>query len=73
VNTHLSCIRTGKETPVALHFNMTGHSLSDFNITGIEVMTSNDSSTRKIKESTWQNILQTAHPLGINNLKRRYI
>jgi hypothetical protein len=73
VNTHLSCIRTGKETPVALHFNMTGHSLSDFNITGIEVMDSNDSATRKIKESTWQNLLQTAYPLGINNLKRRYI
>lgn len=73
VNTHLSCIRLGKETPVALHFNMTGHSLSDFNIAGIEVMTTNDSATRKMKESTWQNILQTAYPLGINNLQRRYI
>ncbi len=74
VNTHLSCIRTGKETPVALHFNMTGHSLSDFTITGIErFFSTTDSITRKMKESTWQNQLQTAYPLGINNLKRWYL
>jgi hypothetical protein len=74
INTHLSCIRTGKETPVGLHFNMTGHSLSHFTITGIERMgiTSN-SITRKMKETTWQNILQTAYPLGINNFKKKYL
>ena len=73
VNTHLSCIRTGKDTPVALHFNMANHSMSDFTITGIERMLSTDSTTRRMKESTWQNLLQTAHPLGINNLKRWYL
>jgi hypothetical protein len=75
VNTHLSCIRTGKETPVAIHFNMTGHSLSDFTIAGIEHINSNNNgpTIRKIKESTWQNLLQTAYPLGINNLKRWYL
>ena len=70
VNTHLSCIRTGKDTPVALHFNMANHSLSDFTITGIEHMHSTDSITRRMKESTWKNLLKTAYPLGINNLKR---
>ena len=71
VNTHLSCIRTGKETPVGLHFNMTGHSIRHFTITGIERMSaSTNGTTRKMKESTWQNILQTAHPLGMNNLSK---
>jgi hypothetical protein len=74
VNTHLSCIRTKKETPVALHFNMTGHCLTHFTITGIELMASSvNSATRKMKESTWQNLLQTAYPLGINNLKKRFV
>ena len=74
VNTHLSCIRTGKDTPVALHFNSTGHSLSHVTFTGIEKLNRNsNSSTRKMKESTWQNLLQTAYPLGINNLKRRFM
>ena len=74
VNTHLSCIRTGKDTPVALHFNSAGHSLSHVTFKGIEKMESNSSdSTRKMKEATWQNILQTAYPLGINNLKRRFM
>jgi hypothetical protein len=74
VNTHLSCIRTNKDTPVGLHFNMADHSLSHFAITGIERMdiTSNNI-TRKMKESTWQNLLQTAYPLGINNLKKQYL
>ena len=74
VNTHLSCIRTGKDTPVALHFNSTGHSLSHVSFTGIEKMHSTSSSiTRKIEESTWQNLLQTAYPEGINNLKKRFL
>jgi len=74
VNAHLSCIRTGKDTPVGLHFNLTGHSLSDFSITGIEKMAStSNSNARKMKESTWQNLLQTAYPLGINNLKKRFV
>lgn len=74
VNTHLSCIRTKKDTPVGLHFNMAGHSLSHFAITGIERMDIiSNNTTRKMKESTWQNILQTAYPLGINNLKKHYL
>jgi hypothetical protein len=74
VNTHISCIRTNKDTPVGLHFNMADHSLSDFTITGIERMeiTCNNT-TRKMKECTWQNILQTAYPLGINNLKKSFL
>jgi hypothetical protein len=74
VNTHLSCIRTNKDTPVGLHFNMAGHLLSHFAITGIERMDINsNNTTRKMKESTWQNLLQTAYPLGINNLKKHHL
>ena len=58
---------------MALHFNMANHSMADFTITGIERMLSTDSTTRRMKESTWQNLLQTAYPLGINNLKRWYL
>jgi hypothetical protein len=72
VNTHLSCIRTGKDTPVSLHFNSNGHSLSHVTFTGIEQMTNTSNSMRKMKEATWQNILQTAYPLGMNNLKGGY-
>jgi GIY-YIG catalytic domain len=71
INDHLSCIRTGKNTPIGLHFNIPGHTLQDFSIMGIERMY-NKSDTREtilIKERTWQNLLQTAHPKGINNLK----
>jgi len=52
----VSCIYLKKQTPIGLHFNQAGHSLKDFTILAIEA---------------WQNILQTAHPLGINNFKAK--
>lgn len=73
VNCHLSCIRTRKNTPVGLHFNITGHSLTDFLISGIESLSSADRAFRKLKESTWQNLLQTAYPIGMNNLKHSFL
>ena len=76
INDHLSAIRNRKDTPVGLHFNMTSHTLSHFSIMGIEHTGQERTpvpTTRRMKETTWQNILQTAYPLGINNLKRSYI
>lgn len=75
INDHLSCIRTHKNTPVSLHFNTPGHSIGDFTIMGIEQIANeqNPTSTLLLKERTWQNLLQTAYPLGINNLKERFL
>jgi hypothetical protein len=75
INDHMSCIRLKKQTPIGLHFNQTGHSLKDFAISGIEkfIDNQNSSNLRRLKESTWQNLLQTAHPLGLNNLKKEHL
>lgn len=71
-NNHLSTIRTNKNTPIAIHFNLPGHSIADVRLTGIEALPATASTKyRRIKESTWQNLLQTHHPFGINNLKAR--
>jgi GIY-YIG catalytic domain len=73
INDHLSNIRTVKSTPVALHFNLQDHSIEDFQISAIEQIPDSSLQHRLIKESTWQNLLQTAYPLGINNLKPYYL
>ena len=69
---HVSCIRLKKPTPIGLHFNQAGHGLKHFTILAIEQFEENSESIRHNKESTWQHLLQTAHPLGINNLKPRF-
>ena len=70
INQHIACIRLKKPTPIGLHFNVADHSLKHFSIMGIEQIKeiSNNSSIRRNKENTWQTILQTIYPLGINNL-----
>jgi len=68
----VSCINLKKQTPIGLHFNQAGHSLKDFTILAIEQFEENFESLRRMKEITWQNILQTAHPLGINNFKAKF-
>ena len=75
MNQHISCIRLNKPTPIGLHFNHADHSLKDFSIMAIEQFkdTTNSTAIRRAKEITWQNILQTAHPLGINNLKLEHL
>jgi GIY-YIG catalytic domain len=75
INDHLSNIRNRKETPVGLHFNTPSHTIQHFSIMGIEhiAQSATTSEVQKMKETTWQNLLQTAYPLGINNLKRWYI
>ena len=62
----MSCIRLKKPTPIGLHFNQAGHSLKHFTILAIEQFDDNSEAIRQMKESTWQHLLQTAHPLGIN-------
>jgi len=52
--------------------NQAGHGLKHFTILAIEQFEENSKSIRHMKESTWQHLLQTAHPLGINNLQPRF-
>ena len=63
-------MRLKKQTPIGLHFNLADHSLKHLAIMGIEQLNSNSNtcSARRNKETTWQTILQTNHPFGINNL-----
>jgi len=69
----VSCIKLKKQTPIGLHFNTTGHSLTNFTILAIEQFGENSEAERRMKEITWQNILQTAHPHGFNNLKPKLL
>jgi hypothetical protein len=69
----VSCIKRKTQTPIGLHFNHAGHTLKDFSILAIEQFEENSEALRRMKEITWQNILQTAHPLGINNLKPKML
>jgi hypothetical protein len=73
VNCHLSCIRkTVATTPLAIHWRQSAHRMSDLTIQGIEVFPPDASAEhRKLKETTWQNLLQTCHPMGINRLTTR--
>jgi len=73
ITDHVSCIKLKKPTPIGLHFNQAGHGLKHFTILAIEQFEQNSDSIRHMKESTWQHLLQTAHPLGINNLKPRFL
>lgn len=74
INDHLSAIRLRKPTPTGLHFNTADHSILDFSVMGIEAFDDRSPpGIRRIKEITWQNLLQTAFPIGINNLNRTLI
>ena len=53
--------------------NQAGHGLKHFTNLAIEQFEENSKSIRHMKKSTWQHLLQTAHPLGINNLKPRFL
>jgi len=73
ITDHVSCIKLKKPTPIGLHFNQAGHGLKHFTILAIEQFDENSEAIRHMKETTWQHLLQTAHPLGINNLKPRFL
>jgi len=70
ITDHLSAIRLKKDTPIGLHFNQQGHSISDFSVVPIEQLKQNTDAQylRRMKEANWQRLLQTIYPLGINNL-----
>lgn len=73
INDHLSAIRCHKDTPVSQHFNSGRHRYTHFRCTGIQVFPKQTpSSTRRLMESTWQDILQTGHPLGFNCLPTKF-
>jgi len=65
ITDHVSCIRLKKPTPIGVQFNQAGQSLKHFTVLAIEQFDDN-SAIRHMKESTWQRLLQTAHPLGIS-------
>jgi len=74
VTDHASCIRlkkTNTSRPTIQY--LAGHSLKNFTILAIEQFDDRQDAFRHMKESTWQHLLQTAHPLGINNLKPRFL
>jgi len=52
----VSCIKLKKQTPIGLHFNTAGHSLTNFTILAIEQFGENSEAERRMKEITWQNI-----------------
>lgn len=74
INNHLSCIRTKKDTTIALHFNLPHHDYTrHFKIMAIENIAAkiaggqNISQSLRTRETFWQNNLKTLHPFGINN------
>jgi len=75
ITDHLSCIRLKKPTPIGLHFNQPGHTTQDLSILPIDQAedTDNAQNSRRLKETYWQKLLQTAHPLGINFLQTEHV
>lgn len=78
---HRSNITLQKNTPIANHFNLPGHSINNLSITVIDCVTAAEvdsfrDNTWKIKstllrrESAWQHQLYTYHPKGINRYSR---
>ena len=53
--------------------NQAGHGLKHFTILVLEQFKENSKSIRHMKESTWQHLLQTDHPLDIDTLKPRFL
>ena len=55
---HIRDIKSSKEKPVPLHFNLPFHSLEHFSIQAIEKCTINTIPYREAREQHWKNILQ---------------
>ena len=64
INNHRSDIRTKKRTAVGIHFNKAAHSFNNFSITPLEIEV--DITSRRNKEISYINTLQTRYPLGLN-------
>ena len=63
---HKSAITLQLSTPIGIHFNSTNHDINDLCILPIEKMNSDAIETRRIRETYWQNELQTIYPTGLN-------
>lgn len=75
INNHLSCIRTHKQTPISIHFNLPNHSINDLKIHAIDHITTNYniSDLLNTKETYWQNTLMTMFPHGLNHQNDNYL
>ena len=66
IREHLHDVRTNDQTkPVSRHFNLPNHSLSDFIVFGLSLVTG-DNDCRKTKEMRLIHVLGTHSPNGIN-------
>jgi hypothetical protein len=68
---HLADIRHGRDTPVARHFILPNHHLSDVVPRIIEFLTADpevadNTSIRRDREHYWIHQLKTHNPMGIN-------
>ena len=66
ITVHRSCIKTRKATPLGIHFNSKGHSVTDMQIVTIEQLPNNNNYQRKTRELFWQLTLDTVFPRGLN-------
>jgi len=67
INNHKSTIRTGKLTPIAIHFNSNDHSIENLSVNIIETFNTNNLMHRRTREYYWQLRLGTIYPKGLNN------
>ena len=68
INSHRFDIRQRRteESPVAEHFNGTGHTLADLTVVVIDQLYSHNACLRKIPVSRWIRTQGTSHPFGMN-------
>jgi hypothetical protein len=64
---HRSNIKTNKNTPIGIHFNLLHRGQISFSVVPIEILNSNSVTDRRDRESHWQAQLQTFYPKGLNN------
>ena len=64
---HRSAIKTKKvEQPVANHFNLPHHSITNLRVIAIDQNDAWTDKTRKAKENFWELNLKTTVPFGLN-------
>lgn len=71
ITDHISYIKLKKDTATGLHFNLEGHNINHLTVIPIEqihITTEEATNIRRHRESIWQRLLHTQHPIGFNNL-----
>jgi len=69
IKEHRADIKHNRNTPVAIHFNKSGHSIHDFSVQIIEHINKEPEQSlrlRRNREHFWIYNLQTVQPLGLN-------